>query len=84
MVLHQEKIFRFSRLFYAPAENTKPTYHNRILIADVGENNPENLKKIEELLQITNNEDDMALVAVMKEIVPEFISKNSKYQQLDK
>jgi len=68
----------------ATEENTKPTYHNRILIADVGENNPENLKKIEELLQITNNEDDMALVAVMKEIVPEFISKNSKYQQLDK
>ena len=68
----------------ATEENTKPTYHNRILIADVGENNiTESLKKIEELLQNINNADDMAMVSLMKKIVPEFISKNSKYQQLD-
>lgn len=38
----------------------------------------------DELLQFTFTHDDMKIVGKMKEIVPEFKSKHSKYEELDK
>lgn len=37
-----------------------------------------------ELLELSHNVDDMAIVKKMKEIVPEYKSQHSKYQVLDK
>ena len=39
---------------------------------------------IEELHELSKGFDDMAIVKKMKEIVPEFKSQHSKYQELDK
>lgn len=67
------------------AEGTKPTHHPKIMIAQVRENDYETAKRNEEeLLQISYTHDDMAIVKKMKEIVPEFKSKVSKYEVLDK
>lgn len=69
----------------ATAENTKATYHNRILIADVGENDAvQSFTDIHALLNSIDDSNDMELVSQMKSIVPEFISRNSIFQELDK
>lgn len=65
-------------------ENTKPTFHKKIRIAQVREYDYEQAAKdIDELIAISKEYDDMATVKKMKEIVPEFKSNNSKYEQLD-
>ena len=67
------------------AENTTQTYHEKILIAKVREVSFELVKQntyeLETILTTTN--DEMLLVGKMKELVPEYISNNSIYQQLD-
>jgi FlaA1/EpsC-like NDP-sugar epimerase len=67
------------------AENTTQTYHEKILIAQVREVSFELVKQntleLETILNTTN--DEMLLVGKMKELVPEYISNNSIYQQLD-
>ena len=67
------------------AENTTRTYHEKILIAQVREVSFELVKQntleLETILSTTN--DEMLLVTKMKELVPEYISNNSIYQQLD-
>jgi FlaA1/EpsC-like NDP-sugar epimerase len=66
-------------------ENTKPSFHEKIRIAEVREYDYEVVsRQVEELIEISKNYDDMATVKKMKEIVPEYISKNSKYEKLDK
>lgn len=66
-------------------EKTKPTHHPKIMIAQVRESDYEVIKRNEdELLQLSYSHDDMAIVKKMKEIVPEFKSKTSKYEVLDK
>lgn len=42
------------------------------------------LKNEEDLYELSNSFDDMAIVRKMKEIVPEYKSQHSKYQELDK
>ena len=65
-------------------EGTKPTFHQKIRIAEVREYNYEEVnKEIEELVAISKEYDDMATVKKMKEIVPEYKSNNSKYELLD-
>lgn len=65
-------------------ENTIPTHHPQILKAKVFEIALEDITpEISELLKILKNKGDTDLVKKMKEIVPEFISKNSVYEQLD-
>ena len=65
-------------------ENTMPTFHEKIRIASVREYDfTEASRKIDELISIAAQFDDMATVAKMKEIVPEFKSNNSKYEVLD-
>lgn len=65
-------------------EGTKPTHHPKIMIAQVRESDYEVAKRNEdELLQLSYSHDDMAIVKKMKEIVPEFKSRVSKYEVLD-
>jgi len=66
-------------------EGTKPSFHEKIRIAQVREYDYEEVRKdIEELIDISNRFDDMATVRKMKEIVPEYKSNNSIYEKLDK
>lgn len=65
-------------------EGTKPTHHPKIMIAKVRNYDYEVAKKYEdELLELSYTHDDMAIVKKMKEIVPEYKSKVSKYEILD-
>jgi len=65
-------------------EGTKPTFHEKIRIAEVLEYDYDQVcKDIDELINISKRYDDMATVAKMKAIVPEYKSNNSVYEQLD-
>lgn len=66
-------------------ELTKPTYHDKIMIATVREYDYDEVKeRIQHLIDISYHYDQMEIVAAMKELVPEFISKNSCFEVLDK
>ena len=66
-------------------ENTKPSFHQKIRIAEVREYDYEDVEKdVEKLVSIADTYDDMAIVTKMKAIVPEYKSNNSIFQQLDK
>ena len=66
-------------------EGTKPTFHEKIRIAEVREYDYDAVcKDINELIEISQQYDDMATVAKMKQIVPEYKSNNSVYEKLDK
>lgn len=68
----------------ATKENTKPTHHPKIMVAQVREYPYDLALQNEiELHQLSKTFDDMAIVKKMKEIVPEFKSNNSKFQNLD-
>ena len=65
-------------------EGTKPTFHNKIRIAEVRQYDYEEVnQEILDLIEISKQYDDMATVKKMKEIVPEFKSNNSVYEKLD-
>jgi len=65
-------------------ENTIPTYHPKIMIARVKPENYNELnKKVEELINIIKNQDDIKIVKFMKQIVPEYKSMNSVFEKLD-
>ena len=65
-------------------ENTVPTAHSRIRIAKVREYEYESaLEAVETLEDLSRQVDITTMVKLMKEIVPEFISKNSKFEELD-
>ena len=65
-------------------EGTKPTFHEKIRIAEVREYDYDTVcKDINELIEISQHYDDMATVAKMKQIVPEYKSNNSIYEKLD-
>lgn len=65
-------------------ENTKPSFHEKIRIAEVREYAYDQVcKDIDELIAISRSYEDMATVKKMKDIVPEFKSRNSKYEVLD-
>ena len=66
------------------AEQTKPTHHPKIMIASVREYDYEEACRNEqELLAASHTFDDMAIVKLMKQIVPEYKSRCSKYEVLD-
>lgn len=66
------------------SELTLPTHHEKIKIARVRNFNYEEASKvIEELLSVNKLNNNQELVLKMKEIVPEFLSKNSVYESLD-
>lgn len=65
-------------------EHTMPTHHPKIKIAQVISYPYKEVNAdIDELLTLNKQQDDLALVNKMKEIVPEFISKNSHFEFLD-
>ena len=65
-------------------ENTKPTFHEKIRIAEVREYDYDEVNvSINQLFDIAKRYDNMDTVKKMKEIVPEYKSNNSVYQQLD-
>ncbi len=65
-------------------EGTKPTFHEKIRIAEVRQYDYDEVNKdIEDLVIISKNYDDMETVKKMKQIVPEYKSNNSKYDVLD-
>lgn len=65
-------------------ELTKPTYHKKIMIANVREYDYEDVsKRIQKLIDVSYTYDQMKIVAAMKELVPEFISQNSCFEVLD-
>ncbi|VFB14636.1 polysaccharide biosynthesis protein CapD [Bacteroides heparinolyticus] len=66
-------------------ELTKPTYHEKIMIATVREYDYEEVKeRIQKLIDVSYTYDQMKIVSAMKDIVPEFVSKNSCFEVLDK
>lgn len=68
----------------ATQENTMPTHHDKIMIARVIPNEFSTVNRmISELLELLSANDSMAIVGKMKEIVPEFISRNSRFERLD-
>ena len=67
------------------AEQTKPTVHPKIKVAAVREYPYElALKNEKDLYELSLHYDDMAIVKKMKDIVPEYKSRHSKYEELDK
>ena len=66
-------------------EGTKPTFHEKIRIAEVRECDFADIsRQVDELVEISKRYDDMETVKKMKEIVPEYKSNNSIYEELDK
>ena len=66
-------------------EGTKPTFHEKIRIAEVREYDYDEVcRDIDDLISIAKLYDDMNTVAKMKAIVPEYKSNNSIYEALDK
>ena len=69
----------------ATKENTLPTYHPKILRAQVRKYPSADIdNSYGELRKLMTTFDDMKLVAKMKQIVPEFHSQNSIFSALDK
>jgi hypothetical protein len=69
----------------ASGEHTIKTSHEKIMIASSPVIAYAKVKK--EIIQLTEENkllNDHAIVAVLKEIVPEYISKNSIFENLDK
>lgn len=65
-------------------EKTLPSFHKKIRIAIVRNYEYEDaLREIEELRDISVKYDDMETVRKMKQIVPEYVSKHSRYEVLD-
>ncbi|MGN5956366.1 polysaccharide biosynthesis protein [Sphingobacterium lactis] len=66
-------------------ENTITTHHEKIMIAKVRENDFELVKKeIITLSKALDSHNNLDIVRQMKVMVPEFVSQNSIYEQLDK
>ena len=66
------------------SEATKPSFHEKIRIACVREYDWSDVsREIDALIAQSHTYDDMAVVASMKHLVPEYISNHSKYTILD-
>lgn len=65
-------------------ENTLPTHHNQILIGKVRPYDFEAIKQsISELIHLYASQDNRTMVQQLKQLVPEFISNNSQFSELD-
>lgn len=66
-------------------ENTISTHHSKIMIAKVQEYSYDEINKFIDLFyDLMNDRNELKMVALMKELVPEFISNYSRYEVLDK
>ena len=78
---HGEKLYEE---LLATKENTKPTSHDKIMIAEVREYDYEDISNdIDKLIKSSYEFDSMKTVGCMKDLVPEFKSLNSRYSVLD-
>ena len=78
---HGEKLYEE---LLATKENTKPTSHDKIMIAAVREYDYEDISNdIDALIKSSYEFDSMKTVGCMKDLVPEFKSLNSRYSVLD-
>jgi FlaA1/EpsC-like NDP-sugar epimerase len=67
------------------AEDTLPTHHEKIMIARVREYRYEEVNRYVELFNdLVNDKNELKMVALMKELVPEYKSNYSRYEILDK
>lgn len=67
----------------ADLEDTLPTHNKRVLIAKTRENTKEEVNSF--IMRIENSAgDDFDQIKILKEMIPEFKSNNSKYDSLDK
>ena len=65
-------------------ESTLPSFNPKIRIAKVREYDYDQIEQnIQQLLEISKTYDDLEIVRKMKQIVPEFKSRNSVYEKLD-
>ena len=65
-------------------ETTKPTFHKKIRIAEVRPYDFNQVcQDIDELIAVSKKYNDMETVRMMKQIVPEYKSNNSVYEELD-
>lgn len=68
----------------ADGENTKKTYHDKIMIAKTKPFNINDIEsKINNLCAVSSNIQSLEIVSIIKEILPEYISNNSKFEVLD-
>jgi FlaA1/EpsC-like NDP-sugar epimerase len=66
------------------AENTLPTHHPKIKIAQIEVQSPEHIQsEFEKLLAAFNQNDHLVLVSQIKSLVKEYVSNNSVYETLD-
>lgn len=66
-------------------ENTIPTEHSRIRIAKVREYDYASASRsVNELEYLSDREDVTALIKLMKQVVPEYVSRNSRFEMFDK
>ena len=78
---HGEKLYEE---LLATKENTKPTSHDKIMIANVREYDFDDISDdIDSLIENSYHFDAMRIVGRMKDLVPEFKSLNSQYSILD-
>ncbi len=65
-------------------ETTKPTFHKKIRIAEVRQYDYHLVcEQIDKLIAVSKKYNDMETVRMMKQIVPEYKSNNSVYEELD-
>lgn len=68
----------------ADQENTLPTYHPKIMIAQVRTYDfIQTIKGIDDLLLSYEQQNDELIVTKMKSLVPEYVSHNSRFENLD-
>ncbi len=66
------------------SENTVPTYHQRILIAQVNEYEMNHVKQIfSDLETLVSENIEEQIIICIKNAIPEYKSKNSKFEKLD-
>ncbi|MDT0558723.1 nucleoside-diphosphate sugar epimerase/dehydratase [Ichthyenterobacterium sp. W332] len=76
-----EKIFEE---LLANDENTKPTYHEKIMIAKAKRVDQSSVeRKINTLCVKSKTSNILSIVSLIKDLVPEYVSNNSKFEILD-
>ncbi|MFK8102882.1 MAG: polysaccharide biosynthesis protein [Saprospiraceae bacterium] len=66
------------------AEHTKPTHHKKIMIGEVRQYDFEKVKSdIELLIALFKSQNNKKLVRLLKDLIPEYKSNNSIFEQLD-
>lgn len=76
-----EKIFEE---LLADGEKTRPTYHEKIMIAKTIKIDTDDIsEKISNLCVVNSKVQNLEVVSLIKHILPEYISNNSKFEVLD-